>query len=77
VLQSELEAYNPSLLKLPCLLVANKVDALPASVAAAALAHLKSVTQLPIVPVSAKNQAGLKLLQEALHGVARKVQQTS
>ena len=56
-------------------MVANKVDALSPHIAAAALKRLKAATPMAIVPVSAKNQAGLGRLQEALHGVVRKVQQ--
>lgn len=67
LLQAEVAAYDPALLQLPALVVANKMDAVadPARV----LAELKAATPLPIIPVSAVQQAGLERLKEALLGL--------
>jgi GTPase involved in cell partitioning and DNA repair len=64
LLQAEVAAYDPALLQLPALVVANKMDAVanPAQV----LAELKAATPLPIIPVSSVQQAGLERLKEAL-----------
>jgi 50S ribosomal subunit-associated GTPase HflX len=60
---------------MPCLVVANKLDALAPGDASAALAALKRATQLPIVPVSAKQGLGLQRLKGALEAVAGAAQQ--
>lgn len=65
-MQEELTSYDPSILSMPMLVVANKLDALSADAGAAALKQLKSVTQLPIIPVSAEQGAGLQRLKSAL-----------
>jgi 50S ribosomal subunit-associated GTPase HflX len=65
-LQEELHRFDARVLQLPVVVVANKVDLLSPADAAAALARLKQVTQLPIVPVSAKHELGLSRLQHVL-----------
>lgn len=52
------------------LVVANKVDAMSAQRAAAALQRLKAVTELPIVPVSAQKHMGLLRLKQSLELLA-------
>jgi GTPase involved in cell partitioning and DNA repair len=70
ILQQELRLYDASTLSLPCVVVANKVDALSSAAAAARLERLKQATPLPIVPVSAKQRLGLQRLKHALEVVA-------
>lgn len=67
LLQEELAKYDVRVLKMPMLLVANKMDALGAAAAAEAMQQLKEATSLPIVPVSAKEGVGLQRLKDALH----------
>jgi 50S ribosomal subunit-associated GTPase HflX len=46
--------------------IANKLDSIPAAAAAAAMQQLKAATTLPIMPVSAKEGLGLQRLKSAL-----------
>ena len=59
----------PDLLSRPCIVVANKVDACVD--AGAALEALKAATLLPILPVSARQSAGLERLRNALRALSR------
>lgn len=68
--QDELQRYDPALLAKPAIIVANKADACTPDDARTALHALKAVTQLPIVPVSALQAAGLVRLQQALRSLA-------
>ena len=70
VAQDELARYDASLATRPTLVIANKVDLLPPSAAAAALSALKAATQLPILPVSAQEGLGLDRLRGALRMLA-------
>jgi 50S ribosomal subunit-associated GTPase HflX len=65
-LQEELARFDASVLQLPMVLVANKLDALEPAAAAAAMQELKAATNLPIMPVSAKEGLGLQRLKSAL-----------
>lgn len=71
-MQEELQCYDAATLRLPRLVVANKLDALTPAAAAAALQQLKAATPLPIVPVSALQGAGLQRLKQALWLLAGK-----
>jgi 50S ribosomal subunit-associated GTPase HflX len=64
--QEELARFDASVLQLPIVLVANKLDALEPAAAAAAMQELKAATTLPIMPVSAKEGLGLQRLKSAL-----------
>eukprot|EP00878_Enallax_costatus_P033968 GHUV01037564.1.p1 GENE.GHUV01037564.1~~GHUV01037564.1.p1 ORF type:complete len:138 (+),score=53.07 GHUV01037564.1:922-1335(+) len=66
ILQEELSRYDNTVMQMPMLVVANKLDALAPDAAAAALQQLKAATHLPILPVSAKQGAGLRRLKTAL-----------
>lgn len=65
-MQEELAKFDASVLQLPMVVVANKLDAMAPAAAAAAMQQLKAVTTLPITPVSAKEGLGLQRLKSAL-----------
>lgn len=65
-LQDELLQYDKTVMQMPMLIVANKLDALSPDAAAVALQQLKALTGLPMVPISAKHGAGLHCLRTAL-----------
>lgn len=69
-LQDELRSFDPQAMSKPMLVVANKVDALSADAAAAALQRLKQATDLPIIPVSAQQHLGLVRLKQSLELVS-------
>ncbi len=64
-LRTELEAYDPSLLERPALVVLNKVDLVDADVVEAG-AELLADFGLPVLPVSALSGEGVPALVEAL-----------
>lgn len=66
--QEEVGLYQGRLLRLPSILVANKVDCVPD--AAAVLQQLKQRTNMPILPISAMRGAGLERLKAALRLLA-------
>eukprot|EP00775_Hariotina_reticulata_P006305 gene6305-6540_t len=66
ILKEELQHFDARALHLPLVVVANKVDLLSPAGAADALKRLKEATNLPIVPVSAKQKLGLSRLQHVL-----------
>lgn len=68
--QDELRCYDAKTLSQPMLIVANKVDAMSAQAASAALQRLKASTSLPIVPVSAQQHLGLSRLAHSLQLLA-------
>lgn len=66
LLRRELRQYDPSLLTIPAVVAANKSDKLLPPAVHAELEHLRSRTDLLVLPVSGKMQQGLSTLCNSL-----------
>lgn len=74
--EAELRAYNPTLLRLPRIAAANKVD-LPHDEGLARLGALCASRGIRLVPVSALTGEGIPVLVEEIAAMLRAVQRTS
>ena len=70
-LQSELEAYKPGLTSRPCIIAANKADV--SLIARQNLEVLKTMTNLPIVPISAMLEKNITTLTGTMRAMVEQL----